>query len=48
MRKKYVASLSPAERETLEQLLKAGNISARKLTRALILLKSNGTQCFGC
>jgi transposase len=41
MRKKYVVRLSPAERETLEQMVKAGNISARKLTRAWVLLKSD-------
>ncbi len=39
MRKKYVVRLSQAERETLEQMVKAGNISARKLTHAWILLK---------
>lgn len=44
MRKKYVVSLSQAERETLEQLIKAGNTSARKLTRAWILLKSDATE----
>jgi transposase len=41
MRKKYEVSLSQTERETLEQLVKAGNLSARKLIRAWILLKSN-------
>lgn len=41
MRKKYVVRLSQAERETLEQMVKAGNISARKLTHAWILLKSD-------
>lgn len=41
MRKKYVVRLSQAERETLEQTVKAGNISVRKLTHAWILLKSD-------
>lgn len=41
MRKKYVVRLSQAERETQEQMVKAGNISARKLTHAWILLKSD-------
>jgi transposase len=41
MRKKYVVSLSQAERETLERLVKTGNAPARKLTRSWILLKSN-------
>lgn len=41
MRKKYVVRLSQAEQETLEQTVKAGNISARKLTHAWILLKSD-------
>jgi transposase len=44
MRKKYVVCLSQVERETLEQLVKTGNTSARTLTRAWILLKSNTHQ----
>ncbi len=41
MRKKYVVRLSQAEREMLEQLVKTGSASARKMTRAWILLKSD-------
>jgi len=41
MRKKYEVHLNQTERESLEQLVKAGNTSARKLTRAWILLKSD-------
>jgi len=44
MRKKYAVRLNQTERESLEQLVKAGNTSARKLTRAWILLKSNATE----
>jgi transposase len=44
MRKKYVVSLSQAEREMLVQVVKTGNTSARKLTRAWILLKSDATE----
>lgn len=44
MRKKYVISLGQVERETLERLTKSGNIPARKLTRAWILLKSNANE----
>ncbi len=41
MRKKYEVHLNQTERESLEQLVKAGTTSARKLTRAWILLKSD-------
>jgi transposase len=40
-RKKYVVDLTAAERTTLEQLLQRGTSSARKLTRARILLQAN-------
>jgi transposase len=45
MRKKYEVHLNQTERESLEQLVKAGNTSARKLTRAWILLKSGTNEC---
>ena len=44
MRKKYKVRLSQTEREALEQMVKTGNISARKLTRAWILLKPDATE----
>jgi transposase len=44
MRKKYMVSLSHSEREMLERLVKTGNTPGRKLTRAWILLKSNGNE----
>lgn len=37
-KKKYIVELSVEERKTLEQLLQKGKSSARKLTRARILL----------
>ena len=40
-RKKYVVDLTTAERTTLEQLLQRGKSSARKLTRARILLQAD-------
>src|SRR5262245_34689447 len=40
-RKKYVVDLTAAERTTLEQLLQRGKSSARKLTRARILLQAD-------
>jgi transposase len=40
-RKKYVVDLTPGERTTLEQLLQRGKSSARKLTRARILLQAD-------
>ena len=40
-RKKYVVELTPGERTTLEQLLQRGKSSARKLTRARILLQAD-------
>ena len=39
-KKKYLVTLTEAEREELEQLLRAGKHSSRKLTRARILLKA--------
>lgn len=40
-KKKYVVDLTPEERTTLEQLLQRGKSSARKLTRARILLQAD-------
>jgi transposase len=40
-RKKYVVELTAEERRTVEQLLQKGKSSARKLTRARILLKAD-------
>jgi transposase len=40
-RKKYVVDLTAEERTTLEQLLQRGKSSARKLTRARILLQAD-------
>ena len=40
-RKKYIVELTAEERQTLEQLLQKGKSSARKLTRARILLKAD-------
>lgn len=42
--KKYPGTLSPEEREELEPLLRRGQTSARKLTRARILLKAAAQQ----
>jgi transposase len=39
-RKKYVVDLTTEERSTLEQLVQRGKSSARKLTRARILLQA--------
>lgn len=39
--KKYIVTLSPEEREELLKLTKAGEVSARKMKRAQILLKSD-------
>ena len=40
-RKKYVVELTAEERRTLEQLVQRGKSSARKLTRARILLQAD-------
>jgi transposase len=40
-KKKYVVDLTAEERTTLEQLLQKGTSSARKLTRARILLQAD-------
>ena len=40
-RKKYIVELTAEERQTLEQLVHKGKSSARKLTRARILLKAD-------
>jgi hypothetical protein len=40
-KKKYIVDLTPEEREALETLLSSGKDSARKLTRARILLKAD-------
>jgi hypothetical protein len=41
MNKKYIVSLTPTEKNELEQLIRAGKAAARKLTHARILLKAN-------
>lgn len=41
MRKKYYVTLTAEERERLEKLISSGKASARKLTRARILLKAD-------
>jgi len=41
MPKKYIVTLTQEERDTLRQMLSAGEESARKLTRARILLKAD-------
>lgn len=41
MRKRYIVTLTKAEREQLEQLIAAGTAAARKLMRARILLKAD-------
>lgn len=40
-KKKYIVDLTPDEREELETLISSGKSSARKLTRARILLKAD-------
>jgi transposase len=40
-RKKYVVDLTAEERQTVEQMLQKGKSSARKLTRARILLQAD-------
>lgn len=41
MRKRYVVTLTDAERESLQRLIAAGTAPARKLTDARILLKAD-------
>jgi transposase len=41
MPKKYIVTLTQEERDTLRQMLSAGEESTRKLTRARILLKAD-------
>ena len=41
MRKRYIVTLTKAEREQLERLIAAGTAAARKLMRARILLKAD-------
>lgn len=41
MRKKYIVRLSAGQRQELNQLVNSGQASARKLTRARILLKAD-------
>lgn len=40
-RKKYIVDLSPEEHRALEQMTNKGQIKARKMKRALILLKAD-------
>jgi hypothetical protein len=42
--KRYVVTLSAAERERLEALIRTGKHSARKLLRARILLKADASE----
>jgi DNA-binding transcriptional ArsR family regulator len=44
MNQKYVVKLSKSEREQLEKMLASGTERARALTRARILLKSDGSE----
>lgn len=39
--KKYIVELTPAERERLEALTRKGNVSARRMKRALVLLAAD-------
>ena len=39
--KRYIVSLTPDERQTLEQLTKIGKAAARKINHARILLKAD-------
>ena len=39
--KKYIVDLTAEERDELQRLLRSGKTTARKLTRALILLKAD-------
>lgn len=41
MRKKYLVTLTEAERTTLHDLTKKGKVAARKLTRAHVLLQAD-------
>ena len=43
-KKKYIVSLTPSERDFLEQLTKKGKIAAYKMNHARILLKANINQ----
>lgn len=44
MNKKYMVSLTTAEKIELEQLIRAGKAAARQLTHARILLKANSCE----
>ncbi len=45
--KRYIVSLTPNERQTLEQLTKTGKASAAKINHARILLKADVNQADG-
>lgn len=40
-RKKYIVELSPGERRELEEMTRKGEIKARRMRRALVLLKAD-------
>jgi len=42
MKKKYIVTLTPEERQMLQALVSRGKGAARKLTHARILLKADG------
>ena len=44
MNKKYIVSLTPTEKNELEQLIRGGKAAARKLTHARILLNANSCE----
>ena len=41
MKKKYIVTLTPEERQRLQEMLSRGKAAARKLTHARILLKAD-------
>jgi transposase len=43
MKKKYIVTLTPEERQMLQEMLSRGKAAARKLTHARILLKADAT-----
>ena len=43
MKKKYIVTLTQAERRTLQEMLSRGKAAARKLTHARILLKADAS-----
>jgi len=45
--KKYIVTLTKAEKASLQKLISSGKASARKLTHARILLKADESECQG-